>query len=477
MNSTAVLPLPANLLDSLRINWHLTLWCNYSCEYCPVLVFHERSAAQARQPHSFDHYPVERWLEAIGGFSHRRIHLKITGGEPFMDRRNFRALLRGLAAMQHIRVGIDTNGFWDAGYFADLDKSRIFLNVSLHPSQTDFPGFLRRLIAIREAGFTVAMVNYVVAPENMATLEAGFAELESQGFCVNCSPMIQTGIYLSRAERTHRELDLLVRHNTPLDLHFKLLQPVTEGRLCFYPAMTYYIRYDGMIRVGCMDRYQNLFEDGAPRLARTAVPCPRHQCEGCVDMYRALVDEPLHPRPPELFTLEDYAREFREYRRTENPDTPEFRARAVAYWKDRVAEKQQAESAGLLPVLTGGPAAPVPAAPIFGYVDAREGQFFVRARSRDRVWLSGWVASRNHGAPVREVTLRLHDRVIGVVRDFHPRPDVAAHFGRADLLRSGWQALVYLPALRPGTYELLVEAADREGVSGTLAPWPVHIVE
>jgi len=30
------------LQDSLRINWHLILWCNYSCQHCPVLVFHQR---------------------------------------------------------------------------------------------------------------------------------------------------------------------------------------------------------------------------------------------------------------------------------------------------------------------------------------------------------------------------------------------------------------------------------------------------
>ena len=78
-----------------------------------------------------------------------------------------------------------------------------------------------------------------------------FAQLDAEGFCVNASPMIQPGLYLSRNERTDPELDLLVRYNTPLDLHFKL-QPHTKGRPCFYPAMTYYIRYDGMIRIGCI---------------------------------------------------------------------------------------------------------------------------------------------------------------------------------------------------------------------------------
>lgn len=471
-----MIPLPVDLLGRLRINWHLTLWCNYSCEYCPVLVFHKRSPHKTVQPHSFDHYPVEQWLQAIARFPHRDIHLKITGGEPFLDRANFRALLGGLAAMKHIRVGIDTNGFWDASFFSDLDKSGIFLNVSYHPSQAGFADFLRRLLAIRDAGFTVAMVNYIVAPENMHSFEDAFTQLGRQGFCVNASPMIQTGIYLSRVERTEEELDLLVRYNLPVDLHFKLLQPETRGRPCFYPAMTFYIRYDGMIRVGCMDRYQNLFLDGIPELPRTAVPCPQQQCEGCTDMYRALVEPPLYPHPPKLYTLEDYAREFTTYRSRQNADDPEFRRQAVAMWHERLQAGRPLTSSAPPHPAACSPAAQLPPEPIFGYVDVRDGHPFVQARSRDRVWLSGWVASRN-GAPVREATLRVGGKVVAAIRHFHPRPDVAVHFGRPDLLRCGWQALVYLPALPPGTHQLLVEASDPEGVSGTLAPWPVHILE
>lgn len=472
-----MIPLPAELQDSVRINWHLTLWCNYSCQYCPVLVFHQRSSSGQHQEHSFDYYPVEQWLQQIARFPQRRIHLKITGGEPFLDRKNFLDLLAGLAEMKHIRVGIDTNGYWEPAYYAGLDKSGLFLNVSFHPTQSDFADFFRRLLSIREAGFHIAMVNYVVAPENQNTFEEARLQLEAEGFCVNASPMIQTGLYLSRTERTEQELDLLVRYNTPLDLHFKLIQPETKGRPCFYPAMTYYIRYDGKIRIGCMNEYRDLFSDEIPELSRTAVPCPQQQCEGCTDMFRALTDEPLYRDPVKLYTLEDYAREFSDYRQQNSVDDAEFRTREVARWRQQVEAKRRKAEAATLPVLSEASAAELPAEPIFGYVDARDDRFFIRARSRDRVWVSGWVASRQHGAPVQSVKLLLHGQELGTLRNFHPRPDVAAHFGRANLLQSGWQALVYLPALRPGRYELLVEATDQEGTRGTLAPWPVEIVE
>jgi organic radical activating enzyme len=471
-----MIPLPAELQDSLRINWHLTLWCNYSCQYCPVLVFHKRSPVREQQEHSFDYYPVDKWLEAIRRFPQRNIHLKITGGEPFLDRANFRALLTGLAEMKHIRVGIDTNGYWDPEHFTALDKSGVFLNVSYHPTQSDFPSFFERLLAIRDSGFHVAMVNYIVAPENMESFEAAFAQLDTEGFCVNASPMIQTGLYLSRTERTERELDMLVRYNTPLDLHFKLLQPKTKGRPCFYPAMTYYIRYDGAIRIGCMDDYHDLFTDGIPELSKTAVPCPLDQCEGCTDMYRALTDEPLLTDPVKLYTLEDYAGEFSAYRQTHKVDDAEFRKPAVQYWWEQVEAKREKTLVSIAPVKPEAAVEQPPAAPIFGYVDARDNRFFIQAHSRDRVWISGWVASGNHGAPVNEVKLKIQGQELCTVRDFYPRPDVAAHFGRDNLLQSGWQALVYLPSLRPGSYELVVEATGQDGVSGTLAPWPVKIV-
>ncbi len=125
------------------------------------------------------------------------------------------------------------------------------------------------------------------------------------------------------------------------------------------------------------------------------------------------------------------------------------------------------------PAATPTEPAPVPLEPIFGFIDTRE----VLARSGDRVRLEGWVASSRHGAPVRELKLRLHGHELGTVRHFHPRPDVAAYFGRPNLLQSGWHVHVELPALQPGRYDLLVEGTDAEGVSGELQPVPVGITE
>ena len=64
--------LPEHLQSSLRINWHITSWCNYSCQYCPVMVFHQRAKTKAKQPHAFDQYPVQDWLNALDQFNMTR---------------------------------------------------------------------------------------------------------------------------------------------------------------------------------------------------------------------------------------------------------------------------------------------------------------------------------------------------------------------------------------------------------------------
>ncbi len=125
------------------------------------------------------------------------------------------------------------------------------------------------------------------------------------------------------------------------------------------------------------------------------------------------------------------------------------------------------------PVPVAAEPAPLPLEPIFGFVDTRD----VRVRGGSRVRLAGWIASNRHGAPVRQIKLRLDGRELATVSHFHPRPDVAAYFGKHNLLESGWQTFVDIPALRPGEYNLVVEGTDAEGISGTLAPLPVGITE
>src|SRR5262245_27869136 len=102
----ACYPLPERLHDAARIAWHITNWCNYGCAYCTAVVYHKRSRDGAPQDHAFDHQPVARWIEAFARFPQREVLLKITGGEPFLDRANLRDLLHGVLGMPRFSVQI-----------------------------------------------------------------------------------------------------------------------------------------------------------------------------------------------------------------------------------------------------------------------------------------------------------------------------------------------------------------------------------
>lgn len=470
-------PLPAHLHNQVRLNWYLTQWCNYSCAYCPVLVFHKKSQDGAVQPHAFDYYPVERWLGLLDQFADKRVHLHMTGGEVFLDRPNFRTLLSGLSQHKNITVCIATNAFWDPAYFEGIDKSRVTLDIGFHPSQTRVDDFIRRIRKIREAGFEVALVNYVMSPENADVFEENFRKLNAEGFFVQVSAMFPTGVYLTRDTRTKQELEILVRHNTPLDLKYKVLNPQVEGQECFYPAMTYYMLWDGRVQVSCMPDFQNVFEQGFPELPRTAVPCPHSECIGCTDMYRALPEERLNEHAIKLFTHQDLANEVAEYRRDVRAYmTPGDLAREVAELCDHF-DRLHRESIASMPQVPEG-SAPLPLPPgqsLFGYMDAVNGNLFSEGVSAGRIILSGWVASAQYGAPLRELKLRIGGKEIASVREFYRRPDVAVHFGRANWLMSGWRTMVYLPVLPAGEHQVIVEAIDPQGGLHSLPPWPLRI--
>ena len=480
--------LPPHLENTVRINWHLSSWCNYSCEYCTVAVFHQRSKTGKLQQHSFDYRPVSDWLDALRRLPYDQIFLNISGGEPFLDRKNFRELLAGLSGMPHVRVNIATNGHWDPSYFAGIDKSRVHLVVAWHPGQVTLEQFHANLKRIREAGFNIWVVNFVLAPENIDRFDEVFHTLENDGFFVNVSAMLPAGVYMSRTERTEREIELLDRYNTPTDNYFKLVMPRTKGRLCFYPAMSYKIMYDGSIRRACLDNTaQNFFTDGIPAPLRYAAPCEYERCPGCTDMYRGLVDEPMVEDPLQFYSKEDYVREVRqarkEYRRSERLQALPFgvgklldRGNRRVPLREMLLKAEQDEerhgAAAASQLVTLGPAAAaLPQQPIFG----RNDHSTLTARSRDRISISGWAATLRHGAPVHEVRVKVAGHEVGAFRNFFDRPDVAATYGRPDLMRCGWRGMVYLPALAQGEYELVPEAYDREGNYSALNPTKVTI--
>lgn len=234
--------------------------------------------------------------------------------------------------------------------------------------------------------------------------------------------------------------------NIPLDTGWKPARPL-EPFYCVYPWTTLFVTARGSTSVCCSMRGDIGDVSISGDLERVwNGPALR-------EIRRNIAAGQIHPNCAYCVSRNRHMSSF--------VDLEEARS-VLASWQSAPAETAPAE---------------LPAEPVFGYVDAAAGRFFLRARSLERVLVSGWVTSRAHGSPVREVRLTLEGQLLGAVRHFHTRPDVAAHFHRPDLLHSGWQAHVQLPALPPGRYALVVEATDSQGVSGALDPWPVEIVE
>jgi hypothetical protein len=345
----------------------------------------------------------------------------------------------------------------------------------------EFSEFFPRLLKIRESGFAVPIVTFVLAPDNLDQADHVITTLEKENFFVNVSTMMHTGVYLSRTERTDRELDIVEKYNTPIDKQFKIVNPPTKDRLCFYPAMSYYIMYDGSVHVACLDTSQNLFTDGIPEIPREAVPCPHQRCIGCVDMYRSLVDEPLVKNPLKLFTLEDYADEVQTHRKQHEKQQrweSSFVGRLFGAGRDKPSFRSQIQLDPPPPDVTQLISAnairmALPDSPVFGHID----QPCLKARSRDRVSISGWAVSRRHGAPIQEVKITVDGKEIGVVNDFFYRPDVAVNYGRPDMTKCGWRTMVFLPQLPHGEYELIPKGVDKDGAWSDLPSSKVQIVD
>src|SRR5271155_1369957 len=159
--------LPENGKPAVLLQWLFSEWCNYRCPYCPQT--HDRWAPKGvdKTAHAFDNYPLEAWIGAIERhFNDHRLSLVLTGGEPMLDRKNMMRLLNHLSAMDNVeRIRIDTNAWWRPEQFSLIDKTKITLMCTFHPSQVDEERFISRIESYLSAGFKIGFVNYVMTTE------------------------------------------------------------------------------------------------------------------------------------------------------------------------------------------------------------------------------------------------------------------------------------------------------------------------
>ena len=300
---------PAREKRLVLLRWQLTRWCNYSCPYCPQK--HERDAPLGEHftAHAFDNYSVARWIEAFGHhFSDQRATLVLTGGEPMLDRQSMPKLLVALTTMAGVEsIRIDTNARWDPIPFRQVDRRKLILMCTFHPSQIDESGFLRRLEVLRAEGFKIGQVNYVFTRENMSDFERRWKLFREQGIALYPNPLWGPSGYYDADELA------LLRRYLPkeVDYQYRALKKSPRGRRCLFPGIAYQMDAAGHIHVGCHSEVAgSFFDESLPRLFAGPVPCPMTRC-GCTDMYsflessgRVLGANPLADHRRELLELD-----------------------------------------------------------------------------------------------------------------------------------------------------------------------------
>ena len=299
----------------------ITSWCNYRCAYCVTSVQAKRSEAN----HAFDHHPVGAWIEAFERIPFE-LSLLCRGGEPFLDHESFAPFLAYVARSPKFRyVRVDTNGSWSPDRYEAVPlREKIQLNVSFHPTQITLDAFAKRIARIVDAGWNVAMINYVMEAQQADEYERVRDHFgRAHDIYVNPNPDAFDPAWTSSAEIRDAAQDQLRRLLPVIDVARKTGDP-TARKPCFFPSISYFVAPDGAAERACgvvvpgEPRRLDFIRDSA-RLTPLphAVSCPQPACL-CLDRY-AFLDE-VDSRGREIDLLGEYVRACRTHQATAGLD-------------------------------------------------------------------------------------------------------------------------------------------------------------
>jgi hypothetical protein len=276
---------PKDGVPVVLLSWVLTNWCNYRCPYCPQT--HERRTPKGdgMTAHAFDNFPLSQWQEAFDRhFAGYRLSLVISGGEPMVDRKNVLALLNFLSAKKTVEcIRIDTNASWKPERYPVLDRSKIILMCTFHPSHVEETVFMARIRALLDAGFRIGMVNYVMDESNVPLFRERREKFAELGVVLHPNPLWGKG-------GSYKPADLeLMKYALPeLDFLYRTGIGDPNGRICRFPAIAYEMDYRGIVRPGCMPWLSSsFFDENLPAQPAAPIPCPHHSCV-CLDKYSFL---------------------------------------------------------------------------------------------------------------------------------------------------------------------------------------------
>lgn len=315
---------------NLLLRWRVTYWCNYNCSYCfqhnhnpnQKLPYELSGIASIsaqiknkRFAHSFRNHTTNEWLNAFQRIGeNRKIALIITGGEPFLDWKNFSKILQGLTEMDSVdNIRIDTNGSWKFEKYHNIDFSKIYLNISFHPEQIDMLKFFDQIENLQKFDINIAMINFVMSPNqkhDYLKLRDRFAIM---GIKINANPCIDGPLPLSESD-----ISYLKSFVKSFDLEYKCGIRKTKDKFCRYPMIGLQISPSGIIQNPCISfpvpffrKKQKNFINAKKSeienlLCEKPLKCPFVYC-ACLDKYSFLMDSDRNFRT--LNTLKRYVEE------------------------------------------------------------------------------------------------------------------------------------------------------------------------
>lgn len=101
----------------------------------------------------------------------------------------------------------------------------------------------------------------------------------------------------------------------------------------------------------------------------------------------------------------------------------------------------------------------------------------VIGRVNGKIVLVGWAAFTGPQSSLSGIAILVDGVQRAETNSFFDRPDIAASFGRLDFELSGWEVFLPLSGLRPGKYNLTVEAFTETGASASLHPVQLQVIE
>lgn len=290
------------------LRWQITEWCNYRCSYCPQQHDRQAISASGARVHAFDNFPLEAWKDALcWHFKDARLSLTITGGEPLIDKENMSGLLTFVESAPFIEcVRVDTNLSWPIRWYEALDKSKLILMCTFHPSQVEEAAFWSKVEKIIANGFRIGIINFVMAPGQISSFMEYRDKADTFGVVLHPNPL-----WGRESEYTEEERGLFGHELPDADFRFRSQAASPMGLDCLYPALAYEMDSSGNLTVGCHpERNGSLFGPRLPELFGSHSPCPCATCV-CLDKYSFLRG---FERNTSLNPLDDYRRALLRHR-------------------------------------------------------------------------------------------------------------------------------------------------------------------